>query len=260
MLLFILYSRGGSVVNTKNNANLFNELREEIIPVSGTLDAVVHFLREEYGLSEEDSAKAALLLLIAQEAGEGRREFSALARYDKSNIDAFFDESQRAKGLIGSLRVSINLTEAKIQIAQAIPATIFKWKITESDVYEGLSDALATLISILLNNTKVINADHTCICLSAWKIASCKEGLSKTFTVDELIAAHKNYLCEGKCPFSSKFSLCVRGLSIWKCQKLEYDGTCLLKDKEIEPMLTQMMSLHIIDRTYNLDIKEYKFL
>lgn len=247
-------------MNTKIDTNPIDEQKDEVIPVSGTLDAVVHFLREEYGLSEEDSAKAALLLLIAQEAEDGRREFSALTRYDKCNVDAFFDESQRAKGLIGSLRVSINLTEAKIQIVQAIPTTIIKWMISRPDFYEGLSEALATLIAILINNAKVIKADHTCICFTAWNVANNKEYLPGTFSVDELKTAHKNYLCEGKCPFSKKYGLIVRGLSVWRCRNLENDGTCSLKDEAIEPMLRAMVKLHIIEPTYNYYAKEYKFL
>lgn len=247
-------------MNTKKDTNLVIELREKEIPVNGTLDAVVHFLREEYDLSEEDSAKAALLLLIAQEAGEGRREFSALARYDKSNIDAFFDESRRAKGLIGSLRVSINLTEAKIQILKAIPLSMIKWTITRPNFYEGLSDAFVALITILLNNSKFIKAEHTCICCTAWTVANNKEDFSRTFTIKELKAAHKNFISNDKCPFSNKYGLSVRGLSIWRCQFLRNKRTCSLKDKDIKFVLNEMTRLHIIEPTYFYFANEYRFL
>lgn len=220
---------------------------EEVVRISGTLDAVASYIKSEYEISHRCAVKISLLLLMEQEAEFSEGGDSNFSKFSKESIESFYDDSFKSKGMIGSTRVFFNITNIKVELMHAIPEFILEWLINHDNTDILKVKAFFLILKTLVKNAQLIKDEHVCVCCKAWDIA--RKNQNKQFCIDDLFpeADTIGKITEYNCPYAQEDGTQKKKLSRWKCVFYKNGNYCDLTKFKLKCILETLEKLQVIE-------------
>lgn len=228
---------------------------EEVIHVSGTLDAVAAYIETEFGLNAADSAKAATLLWLEQEC-----ELAEAARTPALNIElkSLEDFSDQAQGMVANSRVFLNLSKMKADVFGALPQELIEDLLCKSEIKTIVIKALLHIVTCSSSNAVLIREGLACVCMRAWNYVKGREHIP--FQVEAVMPSKEfphDLQSPLVCDLTQDDGTQRMNVAKWECPHHKEGNYCVLTPERAREMLNVLVEQGVLEY---VDNDSYAFL
>ena len=239
--------------------------KQEIIRLSGTLDHIAQYIKEEYNFSREEATKVAFLLFFQQECESSEKKNQNLPKFSKDDIENFLygngEDNQKAQGMLGSTRFFFSFTKARVRLSREVPIAILEEFISKKFELDDLNWFLHlfSAFKILLSCFQSIPDAQVCVCCQAWQQA--KKNKTRTFSLQCFLPEIDSWEREPFCSYSQEDGGQRYKLAHWWCpyynKKQNHNG-CTLNEKKILELIKGLEKIGVVEPV--VENKKYCFL
>lgn len=219
---------------------------EEIICVSGTLDAIAEYIKTEFSFNTTDSAKAATLLWLEREC-----ELAETARIPAINIGlkSLEEFGDKAQGMVANSRVYINVDKVKVEVFRALPLEILNDILGKSEIKTIAIKTLLRNIARVASHATLVKEGLACVCLRTWLYVKGREHIS--FQVDAAMPT-REFSRDPDSPMTCEFTQDDGKQHIdaakWECPFHKEGNYCTLTSDKVKDILAVLVEQGILER------------